>query len=297
MTVDATGCPIDSDGDGVPDYMDDCPGTPTEAYGLIDSTGCPIDSDKDGVPDYRDKCVTLPEAVEHVDSLGCDKDSDKDGVPDYLDQCPDTKPEAVQFVDSLGCDKDSDGDGVPDYMDECPTTQEAIGHVDEKGCDKDSDGDGVPDYKDECPTVAGPTANKGCPVIQKEVRNLLKKAMQGIQFESGKAIIKKNSYTILDQIAHIFTENPNYVVEVQGHTDNTGNEAMNKKLSQDRADAVRDYLVRAGVDEHRLTAVGYGQEKPIADNATKAGRALNRRVEFDITFEQVTYEEVLDHAD
>lgn len=296
VQVDKNGCPVDSDGDGVPDYLDLCPDTPKEAYGMVDSTGCPIDSDQDGVPDYRDSCFTIPEAIAFVDSIGCDKDSDGDGVPDYLDQCPDTPKEAFGLVDSLGCPLDSDGDGVPDYLDKCETQPEAIGFTDSLGCNLDSDGDGVDDYIDECPKVAGPIENKGCPVVKKEVRSLLKKAMQGIQFETGKAIIKKSSNALLDQIAKVFIDNPTYVIEVQGHTDNTGSEAINGPLSQNRANAVRDYLIMAGVPADRLTAVGYGSSQPIADNATKQGRALNRRVEFIINFEEVSYIEILDHA-
>jgi len=295
VQVDSVGCPVDEDGDGVPDYLDRCPGTPKEAYGFIDSVGCPIDSDGDGVPDYRDNCFTLPEAVAFVDSLGCDKDSDGDGVPDYRDSCV-TLPEAVAYVDSIGCDKDSDGDGVPDYRDKCVTPPEAIGYVDSFGCNLDSDGDGVDDYMDECPHVPGPLENKGCPVVKTEVRNLLQKAMQGIQFETGKAIIKKSSNAMLDLIAQIFIENTNYMIEVQGHTDNTGKEELNMDLSQRRADAVMAYLVNAGVPQERLTAKGYGPTMPIADNATKDGRALNRRVEFIISFEEISYETVLDHA-
>ncbi|MBQ0153197.1 MAG: OmpA family protein [Bacteroidales bacterium] len=298
VQVDKVGCPIDSDGDGVPDYLDQCPFTPKEAYGMIDSVGCPLDTDKDGVPDYLDKCPdTKPEAVAFVDSLGCDKDTDMDGVPDYLDKCPDTKPEAVAFVDSLGCDKDTDMDGVPDYLDKCPDTKpEAVAFVDSVGCDKDTDKDGVADYMDECPTVPGPAENKGCPVIQKEVRNLLQKAMQGIQFETGKAVIKPISFSLLNKIAVIFIDHPEYVVEIQGHTDNTGKVQLNKTLSQKRADAVLKFLQDAGV-KNQMTAVGFGSERPIATNDTKEGRTLNRRVEFSITFEEVSYETIYDHAD
>ena len=205
---------------------------------------------------------------------------------------------AHESVDKKGCPKDGDGDGVPDYLDECPDTPEkAIGFVDAKGCELDSDGDGVPDYKDECPLVPGIKENKGCPELKREVRQLLQKAMQGIEFESGKATIKKKSYPLLDQIANIFIENSNYIIEVQGHTDNTGNPELNKTLSDKRAHAVMDYMLNKGVEAHRLSAVGYGQDQPIADNKTKAGRQKNRRVEFKISFEEVHYETILNHAD
>ena len=169
--------------------------------------------------------------------------------------------------------------------------------MDAKGCEIDSDGDGVPDYKDECPMVPGVKANKGCPEVKREIRNLLQKAMQGIEFETGKATIKPHSFQILDLIADIFIENSNYIVEVQGHTDNTGKAELNKTLSQKRAEAVMNYLIGKGVPAERLSAVGYGPDVPIADNKTKAGRAKNRRVEFKISFEEVHYETILDHAD
>lgn len=331
VKVDALGCPIDSDGDGVPDYLDKCPGTPTEAYGLIDSEGCPIDSDGDGVPDYLDKCPNTPEAargfidengcatdsdtdgvadyldecpntpaaaIGFTDEKGCPLDTDGDGVPDYIDQCPNTPEAAYNHIDSLGCPLDTDGDGVPDYLDECPNTPvEAIGFVDEKGCEKDTDSDGIPDWKDECPTVPGLAYNKGCPEVKKEIRNLLKKAMQGIQFETGKATILPKSFPLLDKIAATFIENTNFIIEVQGHTDNVGKADYNKKLSDDRAHSVMDYLIKAGVPAERMSANGYGMDVPIADNKTKAGRAENRRVEFNITFEEITYETILDHVD
>ena len=297
--VDSLGCMLDSDGDGVEDYRDRCPNTPKEAWGLVDSVGCPIDSDGDGVPDYIDECPGTPiEARGKVDAKGCPIDSDGDGVPDYLDECPGTPAEAYGQIDAKGCPIDSDGDGVPDYKDECPgTPKEAIGHVDAMGCPQDTDGDGVPDYLDECPSVPGLEANKGCPEVKREVRNLLKKAMQGIEFETGKATIKAKSYPLLNQIAKLFIENSNYIIEVQGHTDSIGKYEVNKELSEKRANAVRDYLIAQGVDFQRLTAVGYGPDVPVADNKTKAGRAKNRRVEFKITFEEVHYEMVMDRAE
>lgn len=329
IRVDAFGCPIDGDGDGVPDYLDECQNTPAEAYGLVDTVGCPKDSDLDGVPDYKDLCPDTPEeARASVDENGCTRDTDKDGVPDYRDDCPNTLPEAVNYVDEHGCDKDSDGDGVPDYRDKCPNTPKeaynfidengcpldmdedgvpdymdkcprtifaARQHVDSCGCDKDSDRDGVPDYLDECPYVPGVKENKGCPQVKRAITTLLKKAMTGIQFETGKAVIVKKSYPILNQIADVFKENPDYIIEVQGHTDNVGKEEVNRTLSEKRAQAVREYLVKAGVDGSRMTAHGYGSSVPIDDNKTKAGRAKNRRVEFKITFEEVNYEIVNDH--
>lgn len=329
VRVDAFGCPVDTDGDGVPDYLDECQDTPAEAYGLVDETGCSKDgdadgvadykdlcpntpeearnsvdengctrdTDKDGVPDYRDDCPnTLPEAVNHVDEHGCDKDSDGDGVPDYMDKCPNTPVEAYNYINEFGCPLDLDEDGVPDYMDKCPrTVYAARQHVDTCGCDKDTDLDGIPDYLDECPYVAGVKENKGCPQIKRAVTTLLKKAMTGIQFETGKAVILKKSYPILNEIAKVFIDNPTYIIEVQGHTDNVGNAEVNMNLSEKRAQAVRDYLIKAGVQAERMTAHGYGSTEPIADNSTKAGRAKNRRVEFKITFEEVHYEIINDH--
>ena len=296
--IDSVGCPIDTDGDGVPDYRDECPNTPREAYGYLAVTGCPLDSDGDGVYDYLDQCPNTPAAAYGmVDTLGCPIDSDGDGVYDYLDLCPNTPAAAIGMVDKNGCPLDTDKDGVYDYMDECPETPAvARNFVDSVGCFLDTDGDGVYDYEDQCPTIAGVKENMGCPEIKREIRNLLKKAMSGIQFENGKATIKSNSYQILNDIAKIFIENPTYMVEVQGHTDNVGKYDYNMDLSERRAQAVRTYLINQGVPAERLTAHGYGPDRPIDDNKTKAGRAKNRRVEFNITFEEVTYETVYDRV-
>ncbi|MDR2084224.1 MAG: OmpA family protein [Bacteroidales bacterium] len=251
---------MDTDGDGVPDYIDRCPDTPKEAYGYIDEYGCPLDTDGDGVPDYLDECPDTPQGV-RVDAKGCPIDTDGDGVPDYLDECPDTPKEAYNFIDEKGCPKDTDGDTVPDYLDDCPNTP------------------GVPE-------------NNGCPEIKKEVRTLIEKALQGIQFETNKATIKSSSYKLLNDMAAEFIANPEYKIEIQGHTDNTGRAEYNQELSERRAQAVKDYLVGKGVPESRMKAVGYGITKPIADNNTAAGRAKNRRVEFLITYEEVHFETV-----
>ncbi|MGH8444804.1 MAG: thrombospondin type 3 repeat-containing protein, partial [Solimonas sp.] len=136
----------DSDGDGVPDRSDKCPGTPKGVH--VYSNGCPIDGDGDGVPDYLDKCPNTPAGVQ-VDVKGCPLDSDGDGVPDYLDKCPGT-PKG-QRVNADGCGSaDADGDGIPDDLDKCPNTPKGVA-VGPDGCPLDSDGDGIPDYLDECP--------------------------------------------------------------------------------------------------------------------------------------------------
>lgn len=330
VRVDDMGCPFDSDGDGIADYMDECPNTPSAAYGLIDSVGCPIDTDKDGVADYRDVCPDTPaEATGYINTDGCPKDTDGDGVYDYLDKCEGTPASAYEMLDEHGCPLDTDGDGVADYIDMCPNTpqaaygyidkfgcpldsdkdgtydyldqcpntpQEGRNHVNENGCLLDSDNDGVYDYEDLCPLVAGVRENKGCPEVKREVRSILNKAMSGIEFENGKAVIKASSYPMLNEVAKIFIENTNYMIEVQGHTDNVGKYEYNLELSEKRAQAVRTYLIEQGVPADRLTAHGYGSDKPIADNQTKAGRDQNRRVEFNITFEEVTYETVYDRV-
>jgi outer membrane protein OmpA-like peptidoglycan-associated protein len=296
--IDSIGCPSDDDRDGVPNYRDECPQTPAEAVGMMAVTGCPLDSDGDGIYDYLDKCPETPAAAYgKVDSTGCPIDTDNDGVYDFLDLCPDTPVEARDMVDEHGCPLDTDKDGVYDYLDECPETPAAARNfVDSVGCFLDTDGDGVYDYEDQCPTIAGVKENLGCPEIKREVRNLLKKAMSGIHFENDKATIKPDSYKILNDIAKVFIENPTYMVEVQGHTDNVGQYDYNIDLSQRRAQAVRTYLINKGVPAERLTAHGYGPARPIDDNNTQAGRAKNRRVEFNIVFVEITYETIYDRV-
>lgn len=154
----------------------------------------------------------------------------------------------------------------------------------------DSDGDGVPDYLDRCPSVAGVKSNQGCPEIKNEVRTLFRKALTGIQFETGMNTIMKKSYSILDQISLVLIKNPNYSIEVQGHADSAGNPQSNKLLSELRAFAVRSYLIKKGVEGKRITAIGFGDTMPISTNRTPQGRALNRRVEFVVVSEEVSLE-------
>jgi outer membrane protein OmpA-like peptidoglycan-associated protein len=260
----------DQDKDGVYDDFDKCPNTPKGVK--VDTNGCPIDSDGDGVPDYLDKCPNTPQGAP-VDANGCPIDSDGDNVPDYLDKCPNT-PQGIE-VDANGCPIDSDGDNVPDYLDKCPDTPKGV-KVDTNGCPIDSDGDGVSDYLDKCPnTPKGVEVDEnGCPVA------ILPEITQHVYFDTGKYTIKSESYPVLDQIVEILKSIPGSIVTIEGHTDNTGSTELNQRLSINRANAVRDYLIKKGIDKNSITAKGFGRDKPVADNATVEGRSKNRRVEF-----------------
>ena len=209
-------------------------------------------------------------------------DRDGDGVMDTQDRCPNT-PAGVS-VDSRGCPLDSDGDGVADYLDKCPGTPRGV-TVDGSGCPLDTDGDGVIDSRDACPGTPRGTAVDagGCP-LPKATGSAQVTAegtwiYKGIQFESAKWDLKSSSYPVLDEIAAGLNAQPDLRVEIQGHTDSRGNRAYNQDLSQKRAESVRQYLIDKGIAADRLTARGYGPDKPIASNATSAGRAQNRRVE------------------
>jgi outer membrane protein OmpA-like peptidoglycan-associated protein len=272
--VDAYGCPSDLDGDGVFYGIDKCPDTPS-GY-RVDATGCPVDSDGDGVNDALDNCPDTPLGAT-VDASGCPMDGDGDGVYDGIDKCPDTPRGAT--VDASGCPTDSDGDGVYDGIDKCPDTPEGA-TVDTSGCPMDSDGDGVYDGIDQCPgTPAGTTVNAlGCAVLFKEEQKTI--VLKDVNFEHDSADLTPQSTAFLDSVVVSMTRIVTELrVEVAGHTDSTGSAASNQTLSQRRAQAVRDYLVRKGVEASRVIAKGYGESEPIADNTTPLGRAKNRRVE------------------
>lgn len=271
VAVDSKGCPLDVDNDGVPDYKDKCP----KEFGSISLDGCP-DKDNDGITDAKDKCPTVA-GVAKFD--GC-PDTDGDGVEDTNDKCPNTK--AGVAVDSKGCPLDGDGDNVPDYLDKCPDTKPKT-KVDADGCPLDSDGDGVVNNVDKCPNTAGPASNNGCPVVKEAVKKRLNYATKGIYFETGKSIIKPESYAKLDEIVSIINEYPDYKVKLTGHTDDVGTEANNMKLSQARVDAVKSYLVSKNVPSARVETLGYGEVRPIASNKTAAGKAQNRRVELELS--------------
>lgn len=207
-------------------------------------------------------------------------DSDGDGVPDVDDLCPDVPGPAER----RGCPlfTDRDGDGVTDDIDRCP---ELPGPSENFGCPwPDRDGDHVADKDDRCPDEPGPPENQGCPrktalIVVRRDRIELK---QQIHFQPNRAIILSDSDDVLRQVAQAIKDVPAARIRIEGHTDNVGKRPENLKLSQTRADAVKEYLVREGVEAGQLSAVGYGPKRPIASNATRAGRTLNRRVEFRI---------------
>jgi outer membrane protein OmpA-like peptidoglycan-associated protein len=248
----------------------------------VDGNGCPKDTDGDGVVDGVDRCPDTPHGVK-VDAEGCPLDSDRDGVFDGIDQCPDT-PHGTR-VDSKGCSQDSDGDGVGDDADKCPNTPRGT-KVGSDGCPADSDGDGVTDDRDRCPdTPKGTNVDaQGCPekaaaapaVLPESKKSLV---LEGVNFDTNSSHLQSSSTDVLDRVAEGLKSNPDVRVEIGGHTDSQGNDAYNLKLSRDRANAVKDYLIGKGVPAKQLEAKGYGESKPISDNKTAGGRAVNRRVE------------------
>ncbi|MEO8569216.1 MAG: OmpA family protein [Ginsengibacter sp.] len=228
------------------------------------------DRDGDGIVDSLDAC---PDAAGLAALQGC-PDRDGDGIADKDDKCP----EVAGLAKYQGCPiPDTDKDGINDEEDKCPNIPGVARY---QGCPvPDKDGDGVNDEEDKCPNEAGPASNFGCPVIDVVVVEKINKAAQNIFFATGSAKLLAKSFKSLKDVAQIMTDNPSYKIDVDGHTDNTGSNELNQKLSDSRANSVKQYLVENGVDESRIVATGYGEDKPIEDNKTAAGRAKNRRVE------------------
>ncbi|CAM1359265.1 Cell envelope biogenesis protein OmpA [Tenacibaculum soleae] len=256
----------DTDGDGVFDKHDACP----EVAGLEEFNGCP-DTDGDGIKDADDAC---PEVAGLAALNGC-PDTDEDGIADKDDACPTEKGTKA----NNGC-PDTDGDGVVDGKDKCPSV---AGPVANAGCPwPDTDGDSVLDKDDKCPTVAGVVSNNGCPevLITKEAEKKLNDFARAIYFNSGRTSFRPGVSGKLDLIAAIMKEYSKANFSIQGHTDSQGRASTNKRLSEKRAKAVLDYLVsKGGVAAARLSSAGFGEDYPIANNKTRAGRAQNRRVE------------------
>ncbi|MEM9071588.1 MAG: OmpA family protein [Myxococcota bacterium] len=292
---DEDGCPEeDDDGDGMVDD-DQCPREAEDVDGFQDEDGCPDpDNDGDGVRDGFDGCPNEPEDMDNDrDEDGCpDNDTDRDGIEDSEDRCPNEPEDADGFGDEDGCpETDFDGDNIEDDADECPDQPESVNGIsDEDGCpEEDADNDGIVDELDRCPnrpeTLNGSRDDDGCPdgealIEEREGRIVL---LQQIQFSRNRARIRTPSMPIIRAVATILARNPQYRrVRIEGHTDNAVRAEANRRLSQQRADAVMQALIRQGVDAGRLSAVGHGQDRPVADNETAEGRAQNRRVEFHI---------------
>jgi len=234
----------DRDGDGVLDSLDLCPDVP----GLKQFQGCP-DSDGDGIPDGQDKC---PQVAGTIKYQGCPvPDIDNDGVPDEEDSCKSVK-------------------GLARYHG-CPIP--------------DSDGDGINDEEDACPLVAGTQANRGCPEISDTLKKRLEYDAKNIYFPTNRYDLKPQSFKALDDVIRILNQQPAVYLVIEGHTDNVGTAQKNIVLSENRANAVKNYLIEKGrINKNRLMAAGYGMTRPVADNGSAKGRALNRRVELKLKY-------------
>lgn len=258
----------DKDKDGLQDKDDACP----DVVGPIENNGCPWkDTDGDDILDKDDQC---PNEAGPQENEGCPwEDTDGDGILDKDDECPETPGTS----EHKGC-PDSDGDGLIDKEDRCPNNE---GSIENKGC-PDADNDTLVDIDDACPQIAGPLSNNGCPEVTEEVQKQLNDYARTILFDTGKATIKTESVSTMVDIIQILNEYPSANFTVEGHTDSVGSSATNQRLSESRANAVRDFLINEGIISSRLNAIGYGEEKPIASNATKNGRKQNRRVEINL---------------
>ena len=259
------GCP-DTDNDGIINSKDQCP---TEA-GTAANNGCP-DSDNDGIINSKDQC---PTEAGPASNNGCPiRDADSDGIVDANDECPNQAGPAS----TKGC-PDRDADGIADKNDACPDVK---GTAANRGC-PDTDGDGVIDSVDKCPNQPGPASNNGCPEITQKDKETLSFAARNVQFETGSSVLKAGSNAILDQVVDILKRYSDYSVRISGHTDSSGGDDLNLKLSKTRAKACNDYLVSKGINAARITHDGFGETRPVGNNATPQGRALNRRTEFEL---------------
>lgn len=286
---DLDGCPdVDNDTDGLRDGVDKCPNEPEDKDGFEDEDGCP-DPDKDGdnIADSIDQCPSEPETPNgQADDDGCPDttDADGDGVQDAADLCPTNAEDIDAFEDADGCPElDNDKDTISDTSDRCPGE---AGPRENAGCpDADRDGDTVVDRLDNCPDEAGRPAYAGCKAKQRvRIANGRLDIMDVVHFKFDRDEILAKSYPLLNNVAEVLAMHPEILgVEVQGHTDDRGNDAYNLDLSDRRAKQVVKYLVGRGVAADRLSARGYGESQPIESNKTKRGRGANRRVIFLIT--------------
>ena len=247
----------DADHDGIADNVDACPTEAEDKDGFKDDDGCPDpDNDGDGIADARDKCPNEPETKNGIDDDdGCpEDDKDGDGIVGSRDKCPTEAEDKDGFEDDDGCpDPDNDKDGVADATDKCPNEPETKnGYQDEDGC------------PDQVPAAVAKFTG----------------VIKGITFRKNSADITPSSFPTLKQAVQVMKSYPALRLEVSGHTSDEGTRDFNMKLSQQRAEAVKAYLVSVGAETYRVTTVGFGPDKPIADNKEKAGREKNRRIEF-----------------
>jgi outer membrane protein OmpA-like peptidoglycan-associated protein len=241
------------------------------------------DRDGDGILDEDDLCPKNAEDFDGFNDLdGCpDPDNDGDRIMDTMDQCPDLPEDFDGFQDEDGCpEADNDGDGIIDGRDQCPEQAEDLdGFEDEDGCpEEDNDEDGVLDEVDQCPNTPARTAvdQNGCPRVEEIQQDLI---LEGVTFVTASAQLTPESLGILSSVAESLMAWPDVRIEIRGHTDSTGSPEGNRDLSHRRALAVKDSLVHLGVTPTRITAIGYGEDYPLANNRTAEGRKINRRVE------------------
>ena len=231
------------------------------------------DIDDDGVVGSDDDC---PNASGLVKYHGCPvPDTDSDGINDENDKCP-TAEGAIKYK---GCPiPDIDKDGINDETDKCPTAEGLSRY---EGCPiPDTDKDGVNDEQDKCPSTPGIMGNNGCA----DVQPLANEISSQLKFESGKVNLRKKIYIGVDSLVVFMQKNPNTSLFISGHTDNTGTLKINQKLSLQRAMVVSNYLIKKGIDKKRISQKGFADTRPIADNKTLKGRALNRRVDIELVY-------------
>ena len=256
----------DTDRDGIYDQYDDCPDEP----GLPAFNGCP-DNDGDGIENSKDTCPDTPGLVEFD---GC-PDTDGDGTQDSKDACV-NEPGSIEMN---GC-PDSDGDGVGDNVDSCV---DVAGPIANNGCPwPDTDGDTILDKDDKCPNTPGLITNNGCPQPTKEIMEELNAVGAKVPFSLNAANLSSKVKRLLGIVQKIMEKYPTTNFIIEGHTDTSGPKAFNQKLSENRANSVLNFLVESGVSKDRLSAVGFGEEKPLNSNKTRKGRVSNRRVEFKV---------------
>ncbi len=270
-----------------PEPITPAPATEPQPAPTTEPMPIPQDRDQDGRLDNDDRC---PDAAEDNDGFedndGCpDPDNDRDGVLDGNDACPMDPEDKDNFEDDDGCpDPDNDRDGVLDSNDACPADPEDKDNFEDgDGCpDPDNDRDNVPDYLDNCPNEPGDVSFQGCKAVQKvKLTGDKIEIVEKVYFDTGKTTIQSRSFALLDNVAKVLNEHPEFThIRVEGHTDDVGANDTNKKLSQGRADSVRNYLIGKAVIAERLEAVGYGEERPLVPNKSSKNRAINRRVEF-----------------